>query len=595
MCGIAGIYSKSHITKNDIDTVQKMNEIQKHRGPDDEGLWDNNYCVLGHRRLAIIDLSSDGHQPFFSDDGKLIMTYNGEIYNYIEIRDELSKLGWSFRTKTDTEVLLKSYEQWGKDCLQKFNGMFAFAIYDTITNKMFIARDRVGVKPFYYTIIDDKFYFASETKALKIIPSISLSINNQAVFDYFVFNRTDIWDETFHNEIKRLPKGHYGVVDENGLKITRWWNPKDYIKNPIEINNISEVYNKVEELLVSSVKLRMRSDVTVGSCLSGGLDSSVLVGIVAQHFPDLIGSYKTFTASFPGFDKDETAFVELLQKKYNFHNFRTYPTAETLSCDLEKFLYHQDDPVPTTSPYAQFKVMELANNNNVTVLLDGQGGDENFAGYQYFHGYFLTSLLKSWNIINLFKEAWKIYSRKQEKEAFYIFAYQQLPDRVKKNALYKKHNYLDKDFFYTYVENSIPYQFFFNKIGLNESLVAHFNYKLEHLLRWEDRNSMAFSIEARVPYLDYRLIEYVLSLPEHIKIKAGETKYLQKNSVGKYSIPEIVNRKDKIGFATPERVWMEKKEILALINVNNNYQYFKKHFKNFDKINWKLISLFGLT
>jgi asparagine synthase (glutamine-hydrolysing) len=592
MCGITGLFSKRKITQNEISLIEKMNDILKHRGPDDEGLYYCGNCVLGHRRLSIIDLSIDGHQPFFSDDKRYVLTYNGEIYNYIEIRDELQNIGWKFKTKTDTEVLMSSYLQWGSECLNRFNGMFAFAIYDKFTNNMFIARDRVGVKPFFYTEYNDTFYFASEIKALKIIPNISLSINNQAVFDYFVFNRTDIWDETFHNEIKRLPKGHYGIINKDDFKITRWWNPEDYIKNPIKIIDIHEVYNKVEELLVSSVKLRMRADVPVGSCLSGGLDSSVIAGIVASHFPDIIKKYKTFTAAFPGFDKDETAYVDILQKKYNFENFRTYPTSESLSKDLESYLYNQDDPVPGTSPYAQFKVMELAKNNNVIVLLDGQGGDENFAGYQYFHGYYLTSLLKSWRILDLFKEAWKIYKRKQEKEAFYIFGFQLLPRSIKKKVLYKNHNYLDKDFFYKYIDSSIPFDAFFNNIGLNQSIVNHFNFKLEHLLRLEDHNSMAFSIESRVPYLDYRLIEYVLSLPEEIKIKAGETKYLQKNSVGQYSIPEIVNRKDKIGFATPEKKWIENIIFKTNFNKINNVFFNKSKLICINyKIKWKIFVL----
>lgn len=597
MCGISGIYSQKVLIQSDIDLVQKMSEIQKHRGPDDEGIWIGDNCILGHRRLSIIDLSYYGHQPFLSDNKRFVLTYNGEIYNYIELRDELIKLGWKFRTKTDTEVLLKSYEQWGSDCLWRLNGMFAFAIYDNKNSSLFFARDRVGVKPFYYTYFGDKFYFASETKALKIIPKIVLSINNQLIFDYFVFNRTDIWDETFHNEIKRLPKGHFGMIDKDGLKISRWWNPSDYVNNNIEIRNIEEVYGKLEELLISSVQLRMRADVPVGSCLSGGLDSSILVGIVAQHFPNLIKEYKTFTASFPGFEKDETNYVEKLNKKYPFQNYRTYPTKETLEKDFEDFCYFQDDPVPGTSPYAQYKVMQLARQNKITVLLDGQGGDENFAGYQYLHGYYLTSLLKKWNVAKLFREAYLVKKRNQEKEAFYIFFYQLLPKNIKKRILYEKHNYLNKDFFYNYIDTSIPYCAFFDSIGLNQSLVAHFNYKLEHLLRWEDRNSMAFSIEARVPYLDYRLIEYVLSLPEEIKIRAGETKYLQKNSVGKYSIPDIVNRKDKIGFTTPENEWMEK--ISKKINcfdldekLKDYFIYKKKSEKN---ISFKLINLYYIV
>jgi len=197
VCGIAGIYRYNRITQPDIELVSALNDIQRHRGPDDEGLFISNSCVLGHRRLAIIDLSSDGHQPFVSDDGRFQIVYNGEIYNYIELREELKKLGWQFRTKTDTEVLLKAYQQFGEGCLPKFNGMFSFAVYDTENKNLFLARDRVGVKPLYYTIIDSGFYFASEIKALCQIPALQLSLNYQSLFDYIVFNRTDIFDETF--------------------------------------------------------------------------------------------------------------------------------------------------------------------------------------------------------------------------------------------------------------------------------------------------------------------------------------------------------------------------------------------------------------
>lgn len=588
MCGITGLYSNKQLKDIDVVLIHKMNDIQKHRGPDDEGVWHNDFCILAHKRLSIIDLSKDGHQPFFSDDNRYILTFNGEIYNYIELRDELKQKGWDFKTKTDIEVLLKSYQEWGVKCLNKFNGMFAFAIYDTKENNLFFARDRVGVKPFYYTLVNDIFYFASEIKTLRIIPDQKLSINEQAIFDYFVFNRTDIWDETFNNNIKRLPKGHWGLINNKELKIYQWWNPEEYIKDPIEVKDLKQVYRNIEELLVSSVKLRMRADVTVGSCLSGGLDSSILVGIIDKYFPSLISNYKTFTAAFPGFKKDETTYVDLVKNKYNFKNYRTYPTAETLNKDFRDFCYFQDEPVPTTSPYAQYKVMELAKEKKVTVLLDGQGGDENFAGYQYFHGYLLTSLLKKWKVFNLFKNIYKIYSRKQAKEAYYIFIYQQLPEIIKINSLYKQHKYLNKDFFYTHIKTSIPFLSFFNNIGLNQSLVNHFKYKLEHLLRWEDRNSMAFSIEARVPYLDYRLIEYVLSLPEEVKIKAGETKYLQKNSVGKYSIPEIVNRKDKIGFATPEDDIITD---LCNRNIINENKVLKNIIIDNNKKNWKLFAI----
>ena len=275
MCGLAGIFSSEGVAANCIDWVNRMNKIQEHRGPDDVGVYQDNFCILGHRRLSIIDLSADGHQPFQSDDGRFQLVYNGEIYNYIELRDELKLLGWQFRTKTDTEVLLKAYLQYGEKCLSKFNGMFAFAIYDTATQRVFLARDRVGIKPLYYVIVDSILYFASEIKALLSLPILKPSVNHQSLFDYLVFNRTDIYDETFFSEIKRIPKGCFAHMSRDGLHIRMWWNAEDFLKKPEEALGLSEITNKISAILRSAVKLRMRSDVPVGSCLSGGLDSAV--------------------------------------------------------------------------------------------------------------------------------------------------------------------------------------------------------------------------------------------------------------------------------------------------------------------------------
>ena len=276
--------------------IAQMTDVLSHRGPDDSGVHREDKCVLGHRRLSIIDLSSNGHQPFVSDDNRYLMTYNGEIYNYIELREELKALGVSFKTETDTEVLLKAYQHWGVDCLSRLNGMFAFVIYDTKDKELFIVRDRVGIKPLYYTNHDGSFYFSSETKALTALPR-SCSVNNQVLFDLLVFNRTDVFEDTLFSEIKRLPKGHYAIINSKGMSIKQWWNPFNYVSENSDIS-IDELSNQIEETMVSAVTLRMRSDVRVGCCLSGGLDSSILLGILFQK--ELAGKgYPTFTASFP--------------------------------------------------------------------------------------------------------------------------------------------------------------------------------------------------------------------------------------------------------------------------------------------------------
>ena len=576
MCGIACIFDYNRITDDDIAVVKRMNRIQEHRGPDDEGMFWDESCVLGHRRLSIIDLSRDGHEPFASDDGRYLLIYNGETYNYIELREELKSLGWTFRTRTDKEVLLKAYLQYGEGCLTKLNGIFAFVVYDTVKKEVFLARDHVGIKPLYYTTFGSKIYFASEIKALRGIPGLPLSVNNQAVFDFLVFNRTDVFDETFHNEIHRIPKGHYGILTREGLTLTQWWNPEVFLQDPSingEMNQ--QIPDKIEELLVSAVQLQMRSDVTVGSCLSGGLDSSILTGIIYDH-NHTAEQFNTFTSSFPGHPIDETRYVDSLNKKYPFQNFRTFPTAQTAYDNFSKFVYTIDEPTADSSFYSQYEVMRLAKDHGVTVLLDGQGGDENFAGYQYFHGFYLYGLLNSRRIPAFTGEMIKVLLRRQDRSAYQTFLFQVLPHSIRKRLLFQNTPSISPEFFDAYVDSSLVYTDFFNAPDLHTSLVRHFQYKLEHLLRLEDRNSMAFSIEARVPYLDYRLVEYVLTVSDDLKIHAGVTKHLQKLALGHYTIPDILNRTDKIGFGTPMDEWMSTAQWTGF--TDENYRYLTETF-----------------
>lgn len=554
MCGIAGIFSARGIEDSHREWVKRMNSLQRHRGPDDEGFYADKTCVLGHRRLSIIDLSEMGHQPFVSDDGRYQLVYNGEIYNYLELRKELQGLGWEFKSRTDTEVLLKAYLHYGRDCLHKFNGMFAFALYDSVEETLFLARDRIGVKPLYYSQEGSVLFFASEIKALCGIPVLKRSIHFQALFDYLIFNRTDVYDETFIDGIKRLPKGHYAAVDRHGIEIRQWWNPESYLREVTD-RDPSRINKDIEEIMVSAVELRMRSDVPVGSCLSGGLDSSILLGILFNRYGVPEG-YPTFTAAFPDHPLDETRYIDELKQKFPFENHRTFPTAAKAYEELKDFVYANDEPTTNYSFYSQYAVMKLARERGVTVLLDGQGGDENFAGYHYFHGFYFYGLLKRRAIGTFAREFIKSVGRRQDKSAYQTLLFQVLPDALRKRLLLSSVPYLQTDFFYEQVDRSRIYNEFFDVEGLNHSLVRHFQYKLEHLLRMEDRNSMAFSIEARVPYLDFRLIQYVLGVDESLKIRGAETKYLQKAALGKFTIPTILDRKDKIGFGTPGAEWM---------------------------------------
>jgi len=426
---------------------------------------------------------------------------------------------------------------------------------------------------------------------------LKLSLNYQSLFDYLVFNRTDIFDETFYNEIKRIPNGYFASYNEAGLRLCQWWNPEGFIYNSLE-HDEKQIENTIHDILISAVQLRMRSDVPVGSCLSGGLDSSILIGILFDR--NQVGEgYPTFTASFPDHSLDETRYIDVLNRKYSFKNIRTYPSA-TLAYDrLKDFVYTNDEPTTNYSFFSQYEVMRLAKDNGVTVLIDGQGGDESFAGYQYFHGFNMYGMLKKKKVMQLGSELLKSLLRGQDKSAYQTFIFQVLPDSSRKKFLLRTVPYLNPDFFYNHIESSRIFNEFFDADDLNQSLVRHFQYKLEHLLRMEDRNSMAFSIEARVPYLDYRLIEYLLSIPGNLKIRKGETKCLQKRSLGQYTAREILDRKDKIGFGTPGEEWMltESWKKLTL----NNYseltktlpEVFKKNKalpeKGFDR--WKVNQL----
>jgi asparagine synthase (glutamine-hydrolysing) len=568
MCGISGLLCTERLSGEDQVLVERMNNVQSHRGPDDAGLWSDTRCILGHRRLSIIDLSQDGHQPFISNDGRYVLTYNGEIYNYIELREELQAKGWTFHTKTDTEVLLNAYLAWGKEALDRLNGMFAFALYDTKEQRLFLVRDRCGIKPLYYTRHMGRFIFASEIKALRILPALDTSLNEQALFDFLVFNRTDVYDETFLKSIHRVPKGHWMEVTARGETIQSWWRPQDYLAK--EGERLENPHETVESLFLDSVKLRMRSDVSVGSCLSGGLDSSILVGtLYQQHLAD--EDFMTFTAAYPGSTVDECRYVDALNRAYPFLNFRTYPDAAGAHEHLQAFTRTNDEPTTTPAFYTQYEVMRLAKEHGVTVLLDGQGGDEVFAGYQYFHGFFLVSLLKEWQLGRLTIEIVQNILRRQDKSGLQTFIFQVLSSKQKSMSLARTLPHIDADFYHTYISQSRIFNEFFDAPNLNISLVRHFQYKLEHLLRMEDRNSMAFSLEARVPYLDHRLVEAGLAISANDKIRRGETKVLQKKALGQYTIPEILHRKDKIGFGTPQDDWFSEPVWQSLLQASCEY------------------------
>lgn len=552
MCGISGIYRWDEQSADERE-ISAMLEKIKHRGPDDQGRWMGGRVGLGFVRLSIIDLSEAGHQPMKSDDDRYILTFNGEIFNYIEIRDELKAAGVVFRTETDTEVLLKAYIHWGKSCLHRFNGMWAFCIYDQVEQKAFIARDRFGVKPFYYVQRKDVMYWCSEIPPLLPHVEGKLKANQQAIFDFLVFNRTDMDETTFFQDVVRLNHGHCMTIEPQGVTIEKWYNLHEAVSKAAPLASEKELL----ELFESSLRLRLRSDVPVGVCLSGGIDSSSIAATLIQRlgFKEL----NTFSAVYqPGDHGDESPFIqEMAPMVHAMHYIQ--PNGTTLLQDLERFVEAHAEPIPSTSPYAQFKVMELAG-QHVVVTLDGQGADEELAGYHYFFGFYFKELLRKWRFGKLFIEMIANVSKHRSSMAIKSFIYFLLPEKWRTKARVDTWNYLNKAFTEQYHSSNKVASNIHGSANLNASLMDHFEYKLEHLLKWEDRNSMYFSIEARVPFLDYRLVERLMATPSHQKIHLGMTKHILREAM-KGILPEKIRmRRDKMGFDTPQDEWFRSNE-----------------------------------
>ena len=549
MCGIVGDINFNNRAIEEQNIREMMHKI-KHRGPDDEGIFIEDSVGLGFVRLSIIDLSSAGHQPMISDDSRFVLIFNGEVFNYIELREELRAKGYKFRSNSDTEVVLKSYQEWGEKCLDKFNGMWAFVVYDRETKETFGARDRFGIKPFYYYRDNKRFLFASEIKAIKVAVKDALSINEQAIFNYLVFNRTDYGEKTFYNEICRVPHGHSFCISSSGeFKLHKWYDLSSHC-NKDKIDS-----KEYRELLTSAIKLRMRSDVPVGVCLSGGLDSSSIISIISKKLN--IKDIKSFSAVYgKGKRGDESEFIDEMSPFLNNMHY-SKPTAKSLFDDIDDMVNLLDEPVPTTSIYAQYKVMELAK-KHATVTLDGQGADEQLAGYPYFYGFYFKELLTNLSLGELSSEMFHYIKKHKSLYGVKTLLFFLLPEKLKTNLKVKKISYIQSDFYKNSSSKNLLVSELYGADSLKQSLLKHFEYKLEHLLKWEDLNSMRFSIESRVPFLDYRVVEQTLSLKNENYIKKGLTKYILRESM-KSIVPEKIRmRYDKVGFSTPEDEWFRE-------------------------------------
>ena len=558
MCGIVGIISLKHSLVEEY-RLNRMMQVIKHRGPDDEGVFLQDNVGLGHVRLSILDLSKAGHQPMQDETGRFTIVLNGEIYNFIELRKELEKEGLKFVSNSDTEVLLKGYIYYGQEVLDKLNGMFAFAIYDAERKEVFAARDRFGVKPFYYFQSDDELIFASEIPAILAVYGKKNRDNEAAVFDYLAFNRTDQTEDTFFEGIKKLQHGHSLIINikENEVVINRWYDLRKRVYGQHLQSDETDFMNLLED----AIRIRLRSDVPVGVCLSGGLDSSTIVSVVSERLDRM--DVNTFSAVYESKHRsDESEFINLYKEKLPNMYF-THPTYYSLLDDLKNFMICHAEPVPSTGPYAQYCTMRLAS-QHVTVTLDGQGADEELGGYHYFYGLYYKSLLKRMRFITLLKEIAKYVKVHHSLYALQTFAYFLLPSKLRVKVRVNERGYMLPEFANRF-QNSVIADNLYGSKSMQDALINHFEYKLEHLLKWDDRNSMAFSVESRTPFLDYRLVEYLLKTEDSAKIKDGYTKSILRRSM-KGLLPEKIRlRRDKVGFATPEEVWFAKQEFRALI------------------------------
>ena len=598
MCGIAGIVSADG-RRIDPRDLHAMAECLHHRGPDDEGYLlacadgggleacrgldtvperarglrlvtdaaDRTYSVgLAHRRLSIIDVSAAGHQPMASADGKLWITYNGEIYNYVELRQELEALGCRFESDSDTEVLLRAYEQWGESCLSRLDGMWAFAVANFRRKELFCARDRLGVKPFYYWFDGKTFAFASEIKALLRLPFVSRAPNHAIIWDFLVLGAIDHTRETFFAEIQSLGSGESMALSFDGqLQRRQFWQlPASAGSGEIRPPSHEDV-DTVRDLMSESVRLRLRSDVPVGFCLSGGLDSSSVVGIAsrqlhARRLPQIGDRLQAFHSAFDDKSIDEREYVRAVIEQSGATPAYVFPSSAELINDYEDLVRHQDEPFGGPSVYAQYRVVKLARRAGVKVLLDGQGGDELFAGYYQYYGLNLANLVTSGAVRDA-AAALKTNGSIIGRHALFQSGLRWAPKPVAARLFLSANTdsrLIAPEFLEAYRDRlDMHLTQLRASASVNDLLILDLSqHSLPRLLRYEDRNSMAFSLESRVPFADAtRLIEFVSALPDSAKVWRGWSKYVLRQAMAGI-LPESIRwRKRKLGFSVPVQPW----------------------------------------
>ena len=587
MCGIVGFNNKKR------DTLHEMIQSIKHRGPDDFGIFESDECSLGHVRLSIMDLTTQGHQPMIHKNLKMV--YNGEVYNFRELREELIQLGYSFSSDTDTEVILKAYHHWGIKAIDKFIGMFAIAIYDEISSELLLIRDRVGVKPLYYYYDDKDFIFASELKPIMKYKN-DLKIDNDGLSEYFKYGYIPSPLSIFQN-CSKLPAGHYAIYNTKSskLEIKEYWSILPFFELPKFQKTEEELIDELEKILINSFKYRMVSDVPVGVFLSGGIDSSIVVAILQKHH----GNIHTFTIGFNEKKYDESSYAKEIADYLGTKHTEKILEAKEAKEILKNFVDIYDEPFADSSSIPTAMVCQIAKDAGVKVVLSADGGDEVFCGYSRYWKMdnrwkkissipkalrnILISILKglNFNTVNKILEkknlSYKLsvlknaLSYKNVKEMYTnsISFFQK--DELKK--LLGKSQIEEKEFIQNNYESSMQ----------EMMLWDYHHYMVDDILTKVDRATMSVSIEGREPLLDHRIAEFMAQVPFHYKYKEGTSKYLLKKVLERYIPKEMIDR-PKMGFAIPILEWF-KSDLNILLKENLIKERLEEHnLLNYDYV-----------
>lgn len=583
MCGIAGYITKKR-HPFDIKKIKKMTDIISHRGPDAEGHWGDDRVTLGHRRLSIVDLDEKSNQPMLSIDKQYVIIYNGEIYNYVEIKQQLKREGVSFKTESDTEVIIEAYKKYKENCFNMFNGMWSIALYDLKNRKVIFCRDRFGIKPLYIVDNEDFFVFGSEIKAITAAFPEEIIYNKNQIYRYLSCTvNEDVDSETFYKNIKIFPSAHYMVYDleSNEMKWERYWKVDEaqFYEKWIKGRNPIKTFKKLFE---NAIEIRLRADVEVGACLSGGIDSSAIVGCVSKKFNKKM---HTFSSIYTDKECNEEMYIRKVNERWG--TIPHYIKPDDYEVDFTEYInnitYHHDQPTGGASLYSQYMVMKGVQ-GKVKVVLDGQGADELFAGYIPYYSYYIRDLInkksfvakcKAIKMLSIVNKQWPevigavstdtIVSLVGINNSF-IFQNNSKINELKIN----RSTQLFTDDFMSDIDGDYNSRELKLSSELNTRLCNDVMTKsIPSLLHNEDGNSMAFSIEARVPFLDYRVVEFAIALDGKYKIHNEWTKWIIRKACKEYLPKEIAKRKNKMGFPAPFSRWLRegnnKEEIKDII------------------------------